>query len=253
LSGLEGKVTIVAGGATGIGAETARRLALEGARVVIGDVNFEKTQETVANIVAAGGQAIAVKCDIGVDADVKALIGTAVDRFGGLDFIHVNAADLSIIQQDLDALEVSMDIFDRTIAVDIRGHLLCTRHALPEILRRGSGGIVYTSSGASKIGEPTRVCYAIAKAGVDALMRHVASRWGREGIRANAVSPGLVLSETVINTLPKAEQDRQLADARSTRLGKPADIAAAVVYLMSAEAEWINGQIITVDGGRILG
>ncbi len=243
---------IVAGGATGIGAETARRLALAGASVVIGDVNFEKTQENVANIVAAGGQAVAVKCDISLEAEVATLIGTAVRQFGGLDFIHINAADLSIIQQDLDVLELSMDIFDRTIAVDIRGHLLCTRHALPEILRRGGGGIVYTSSGASVIGEPTRVSYAIAKAGVEALMRHVASRWGREGVRSNAVSPGLVLSDTVINTLPQAEIDRQLADARSTRLGKPADIAAAVVYLMSAEAEWINGQVIKVDGGRVL-
>jgi NAD(P)-dependent dehydrogenase (short-subunit alcohol dehydrogenase family) len=123
---------------------------------------------------------------------------------------------------------------------------------LPEILRRGGGGIVYTSSGASVIGEPTRVSYAIAKAGVEALMRHVASRWGREGVRSNAVSPGLVLSDTVINTLPQAEVDRQLADARSTRLGTPADIAAAVVYLMSAEGEWINGQVIKVDGGRVL-
>jgi NAD(P)-dependent dehydrogenase (short-subunit alcohol dehydrogenase family) len=252
LSGLEGKIAIVAGGATGIGAETARRLALAGARVVVGDVNLKKAEETVSNILAAGGEAVAVNCDISLDADVKALIGTAVERFGGLDFIHVNAADLSIIQQDLDVLELSMDIFDRTIAVDIRGHLLCTRHALPEILRRGGGGIVYTSSGASVIGEPTRVSYAIAKAGVEALMRHVASRWGREGVRSNAVSPGLVLSDTVINTLPQAEIDRQLADARSTRLGKPADIAAAVVYLMSAEAEWINGQVIKVDGGRVL-
>ncbi len=252
MSGLEGKIAIVAGGATGIGAETARRLALAGARVVVGDVNLKKAEETVSNILAAGGEAVAVNCDISLDADVKALIGTAVERFGGLDFIHVNAADLSIIQQDLDVLELSMDIFDRTIAVDIRGHLLCTRHALPEILRRGGGGIVYTSSGASVIGEPTRVSYAIAKAGVEALMRHVASRWGREGVRSNAVSPGLVLSDTVINTLPQAEIDRQLADARSTRLGKPADIAAAVVYLMSAEAEWINGQVIKVDGGRVL-
>ncbi len=219
---------------------------------MVGDINFTKAQETAANIVAAGGEAVAVKCDISLDAEVKALIATTVERFGGLDFIHINAADLSIIQQDLDALEVSMDIFDRTIAVDIRGHLLCTRHALPEILRRGGGGIVYTSSGASVIGEPTRVSYAIAKAGVEALMRHVASRWGREGVRSNAVSPGLVLSDTVINTLPQAEVDRQLADARSTRLGTPADIAAAVVYLMSAEGEWINGQVIKVDGGRVL-
>lgn len=249
MSGLEGKITIVAGGATGIGAETARRLALAGASVVIGDVNFEKTQENVANIVAAGGQAVAVKCDISLEAEVATLIGTAVRQFGGLDFIHINAADLSIIQQDLDVLQVSMDIFDRSFAVNIRGHLLCTRYALPEILRRGSGAIVYTTSGAAIAGEPTRVSYGVTKAGVNALMRHVASRWGRQGIRANAVSPGFVLSETALANLPQAVLDRQLAIAKSTRLGVPADIASAVLFLMSAEAEWINGQVITVDGG----
>jgi NAD(P)-dependent dehydrogenase (short-subunit alcohol dehydrogenase family) len=247
---LEGKIAIVAGGATGIGAGTAERLAAEGAAVMIGDINRDLAEATAARIVAAGGKAASTYCDIGDDASVAALIKATVDRYGGLDLIHINAADLSIIGQDLDVLDVSMEIFDRTIAIDLRGHVLCTRHALPELLKRGGGAIVYTTSGAAFIGEPTRVSYAVAKNGIHALMRHVAARWGKEGIRANAVSPGLVLSETALANLSAEQQASQLADAHSTRLGKPSDLAGAVAFLMSDDGEWVNGQVLVVDGGR---
>jgi len=247
---LEGKIAIVAGGATGIGAATCERLAAEGAAVMVGDINMAAAQATAARITAVGGNAVPIRCDIADEASVAAMVKATVDRHGGLDAIHINAADLSIIGQDLDVLAVSMDIFDRTIAVDLRGHVLCTRHALPELLKRGGGAIVYTTSGAAFIGEPTRVSYAAAKNGLHALMRHVASRWGKEGIRANAVSPGLVLSETAQANLSAELVAMHLADARSPRLGKPSDIAAAVAYLVSADAEWVNGQVMVVDGGR---
>jgi NAD(P)-dependent dehydrogenase (short-subunit alcohol dehydrogenase family) len=247
---LVGKIAIVAGGATGIGAGTAERLASEGAAVMIGDINRDLAAATAARIVAAGGTADSVYCDIGDDASVAAMIKATVDRHGGFDAIHVNAADLSIIGQDLDVLDVSMEIFDRTIAIDLRGHVLCTRHALPELLKRGGGAIVYTTSGAAFIGEPTRVSYAIAKNGIHALMRHVASRWGKEGIRANAVSPGLVLSETAQAHLSTEQLASELAGAHSTRLGKPSDIAGAVTFLVSGDGAWVNGQVLVVDGGR---
>jgi len=247
---LHGKIAIVAGGATGIGAATAERLASEGAAVMVGDINMAEAEATAARIEAAGGKAAWARCDIADDASVAAMVKGTVDRYGGLDAIHINAADLSIIGQDLDVLAVSMDIFDRTIAVDLRGHVLCTRHALPELLKRGGGAIVYTTSGAAFIGEPTRVSYAVAKNGLHALMRHVASRWGKEGVRANAVSPGLVLSETAQANLSAEQLASQLADAHATRLGKPADIASAVAYLVSPDAEWVNGQVLVVDGGR---
>jgi NAD(P)-dependent dehydrogenase (short-subunit alcohol dehydrogenase family) len=247
---LEGKIAIVAGGATGIGASTAERLASEGAAVMIGDINRELAEATAARIVAAGGKAASVHCDIADEASVAAMVTATVDRHGGLDFIHINAADLSIIGQDLDVLAVSMEIFDRTIAVDLRGHVLCTRHALPELLKRGGGAIVYTTSGAAFIGEPTRVSYAVAKNGLHALMRHVASRWGKEGIRANAVSPGLVLSETAQAHMSADLLASNLAEARSARLGKPSDIAGAVAFLASDDGEWVNGQVMVVDGGR---
>jgi NAD(P)-dependent dehydrogenase (short-subunit alcohol dehydrogenase family) len=247
---LDGKIMIVAGGATGIGAATCERLASEGAAVVVGDINMAEAHATAARIEAAGGTATAIRCDIADEASVAAIVRTTVERYGGLDAIHVNAADLSIIGQDLDVLAVSMEIFDRTIEVDLRGHVLCTRHALPALLKRGGGAIVYTTSGAAFIGEPTRVSYAAAKNGLHALMRHVASRWGKEGIRANAVSPGLVLSQTAQDNLSAELLAMHLADARSTRLGKPSDIAAAVAFLVSDDAEWINGQVLVVDGGR---
>jgi NAD(P)-dependent dehydrogenase (short-subunit alcohol dehydrogenase family) len=250
--GLAGKVAVIAGGATGIGAATALRLASDGAAIVIGDINESAARQLAARINADGGAAIAVRCDIAQEPDVAGLIAATTAKFGGFDLIHINAADLSIIGIDYDALEVSLDVFDRTIAVDLRGHLLVTRHALPELLRRGGGAIVYTSSGAAFAGEPTRVSYGIAKAGVNALMRHVAARWGKQGIRSNAVSPGLVLTETAKANLSEAILEAQLAEANAPRHGNPSDIAAAVAFLMSTDGEWINGQVITVDGGRMM-
>ena len=249
---LEGKVAIVAGGATGIGAASARRLGSEGASVVIGDINLESARRVAAEIAGEGGNAIAIHCDIGDENSVAAMVKAAVDNYGGLDLIHINAADLSIIGQDFDVLAVSMRIFDRTIEIDLRGHVLCTRAALPELLRRGGGAIVYTSSGAAHSAEPTRVSYAVAKAGLHALMRHVATRWGRENIRANVVAPGLVLSETALANLNEAQLAGALAMAPTTRLGKPQDLAATVAFLMSADGEWINGQVISVDGGATM-
>jgi NAD(P)-dependent dehydrogenase (short-subunit alcohol dehydrogenase family) len=153
---------------------------------------------------------------------------------------------------DSDAVDVPLEIYDRTLAVNLRGHLLCTRHAMPALLARGGGALVYTSSGAAFMGEPSRVAYAMAKSGLHALLRHVASRWGKQGIRANAVAPGLVMTETVRRAMSEEACAQVLAITRSPRLGTPEDIAAAVAFLLSDEAEWINGQVISVDGGVTL-
>jgi NAD(P)-dependent dehydrogenase (short-subunit alcohol dehydrogenase family) len=249
---LLGKVVIVAGGATGIGAATALKLSEAGAAVVIGDINLEGAGKVIAQINDGGGRAKAVNCDISDDKSVAALVKATVNSYGGLDGIHVNAADLSIIAEDSDALSIPMEIFDRTMAVDLRGHLLCTRHALPELLKRGGGALVYTSSDAAFMGEPIRLAYGVANAGINALMRHVASRWGKEGIRANSIAPGFVLTEAATANVPEEERKLFTQATRSRRLGKPEDIAGAVVFLMSQEGEWINGQTISVNGGILL-
>ena len=246
-----GKVILIAGGGTGIGAGTALRLASEGARVVIGDLSAERAQAVAAKVEAAGGRAIGRAFDVTDESTVAALVAAAVDAFGGLDGLQINVADLVVHRRDTDALDLDLAVFDRVIAVSLRGHLLCTRHALPRLLARGGGAIVYTTSAAAFIGEPKRVSYAMAKSGVHALMRHVATRWGKEGIRANAIAPGMVRTEANASAPPE-RFERALRGTRSRRLGTPEDIAAAAALLMSADGEWINGQVLSVDGGATI-
>lgn len=249
MRGLKGKVAVVAGAATGIGKATAIRLGEEGVSLALGDINAAGVEAVAKQVNAAGGKAVAAAFDIGDDASVKALVECAVKNYGGLDFMHANAADLSLCMADTDAVDVSLDLFDRTIAVNLRGHLLCTRHAIPEIQKRGGGAIVYTSSGAAYAGEPERVSYAISKSGINALMRHVASRWGKEGIRSNAVAPGVVMTENALANMPAEMQRAVVEMGRSPRLGRPEDIASMVALLFSDDGEWINGQFVSVDGG----
>jgi NAD(P)-dependent dehydrogenase (short-subunit alcohol dehydrogenase family) len=251
MRGLKDKVAVVAGGGSGIGAATASRLAEEGAAVVVGDVVGENADEVAAAIRATGGRAVSAQFDISVDVQVAGLMATAVTEFGGLDLVHANAADLSeaTIFSDTDAVAVDLAVFDRTIAVNLRGFLLCTRHAVPRMLERGGGAIVYTSSATAHTGEPRRPSYGMSKSGINALMRHVSSRWGREGIRANCVAPGLVLTKVIRGQFDAASLEQALALGRSDRLGEPEDIAAAVAFLLSDDAGWITGQVISVDGG----
>jgi NAD(P)-dependent dehydrogenase (short-subunit alcohol dehydrogenase family) len=247
-----GKVAVCAGSATGMGAETAMRLAAEGASVVIGDVNIAAAQALAERIAAAGGEASAQAFDIADEAAVDALIQGAARRYGGLDLMHVNAADLRLAQQERDVVATDLAVFDRTIAVDLRGHVLCTRAAIPLMLERGRGAIVYTSSAMAKIATPNRPAYSMAKAGVNALMRHVALRWGPEGIRANAICPGLVLTEAVSRNHTEAALAEITRSIPAGRAGEPRDIAALVSFLLADEAEWINGQAINADGGAVM-
>jgi NAD(P)-dependent dehydrogenase (short-subunit alcohol dehydrogenase family) len=248
----EGKVVVCAGSATGMGADTARWLGREGAKVVIGDVNLAGAEALAEEIRGAGGEALAVEFDIVEEESVNALIAAAVRQFGKLDLMHVNATDRKLNRQDGDALSTDLAVFDRMISVSLRGHLLCTRAAIPEMLKVGRGAIVYTSSDISKRPGAQRVSYQTAKSGLNGLMRHVATRWGPEGIRANAVTPGLILTKAVLINTSDAEREALRRQTPSTRLGSEQDVAALVTFLLADEAEWINGQAISVDGGSVM-
>src|SRR5215207_7514320 len=183
MRGLADKVVVVAGGGSGIGAATALRLGAEGAAVVVGDLAGANAEAVAVEVRDAGGRAIAVTFDIADDASVAALVAAGISEYGHLDAMHANAADLSpeTIGRDSNALDVPLDVFDHTLEVNLRGHLLCTRHALPHLLEHGGGALVYTSSAAGHIGEPERPSYAASKAGINSLVRHVASRWAARG------------------------------------------------------------------------
>jgi len=254
LDRLKDKALMVVGAGSGIGAATVERLCGEGARVCVADVNFGAAEAVVARMTAAGHEAFAVPIDIVGEASVNAAFAATAERFGRLDGAHINAADLRTIFHDTDALALDMDVFDRTIAVNLRGHLLCTRAALPHIVAAGGGALVYTSSGACDSGEPQRPSYAASKSGLNALMRHVASRWGKEGVTANCVAPGFVMTPEMIagGQVPQDWIASCLAETRSTRLGRVEDIAAMVALLLSQDGRWINGQVMHINGGALL-
>ncbi|GAB3272458.1 SDR family NAD(P)-dependent oxidoreductase [Parahaliea aestuarii] len=251
---LQGKAVIVLGAGTGIGASTARRVAAEGARVCLADINLDAAEAVAADIRGAGQSAFALAFDIADETSVNAVVSEAASQLGGLDGAHINAADLKIIHEDSDVLSESMAVFDRTIVVNLRGHFLATRALLPVLLQRGGGALVYTSSGAAEAAEPTRPAYAMSKSGINALMRHVASGWGRKGIRANCVSPGLTITDEMRSSglLPPEFEKMALAATPHQRLGHPDDIAAMVAMLLSEDGQWINGQAYHVDGGTVM-
>jgi NAD(P)-dependent dehydrogenase (short-subunit alcohol dehydrogenase family) len=248
-----GKVAVCAGSATGMGAESAFRLAQEGAKVIVGDINLDAAEALVERIRAAGGEAAAQRFDLTDEASVNALFTAAVGRYGGLDILHANGADLSVGPRDGDALSTDLAVFDRTLDAGLRGHLLCTRAAIPLMQQRGKGAIVYTSSIAAKAAAPDHFSYFVMKAALNGLMRHVAMRWGRENIRANAICPGIVRTEWILKITPPEQLKGALARNPSGRLGEMTDIAALVAFLLSDEADWINGQAIGIDGGASMG
>jgi len=252
---LTGKALVVAGGAAGIGAATAARLASEGARVLIGDLNIEGAEATAARLRAAGHEVQAARFDATDDDSVAALVETTVEQFGRLDGLHYNAADLSEANfgRDTDAVEVPFDVWDHTLDVCLTGCLRAFRHAVPHLLAAGGGSLVATSSVNSVNGDVQKVGYSVAKAGINALVRHVARRWGKEGVRANAVAPALTLTEVVLAEERDGWQEHVLAGMAAPRLGEPSDIAALVAFLLSDDASWITGQTYHINGGLILG
>jgi NAD(P)-dependent dehydrogenase (short-subunit alcohol dehydrogenase family) len=249
---LEGK-TILLAGCGNIGAGLARRYAREGASLVIADRDLAAASRLAEAIVAEGDTAIATQVDGADEASAKAAVACACETFGGLDGLHANFATFVDGGQDVGILELPVDHFDETIRVNLRGYYLCTRAALPAILARGGGSIVYMSSMSANLGEPTRVAYGIAKAGVQALMRHVAARYGPSGVRANCIAPGAIIQDRYLG-----EHDAQIKEwslgiaLLKSRLGTAEDVASVGALLLSEEGSYITGQTISVDGGSTM-
>lgn len=250
---LSGKVAIVTGGGTGIGAETARLYAEEGARVVIGDIRPEDGEATVKAITDAGGEAIFVATDVSKAADVEALVAAAESEFGGL---HVMTANAGILGRghNKTLVDLSEEEIDQIMGVNFMGVVFSFKYAIPAIRRSGGGAMTATASLSGHRGYPKFPIYCASKGAVVALVRSVAADVMPE-IRVNAVSPGTVATMIATHTeedmgrafVPPA---RSVSEEPYARRSDPRELAHAHLWLVSDDASSVNGQALIVDNGR---
>jgi meso-butanediol dehydrogenase/(S,S)-butanediol dehydrogenase/diacetyl reductase len=244
------KVVIVTGGGSGIGKVMAKRFAGEGARLGVVDWHGERAEEVAGEIVKEGGHAAAIRADVSVGSDVDSMVGDVVSRLGPVDVLVNNAA----IADGDDLLEIDEPTWERDVAVVLKSVFLCSKAVLPSMIERRTGVIVNIASvnGLSALGNEA---YSAAKAGMINLTQGIAVRYGRYGIRCNAIAPGTIRTpiwQERIDRDPVVFQ-RLVKWYPLGRVGEPDDIANAAMFLASDEAGWITGTVLRVDGGLLAG
>ncbi|QZP07922.1 SDR family oxidoreductase [Caenibius sp. WL] len=243
--GMDGKVALVTGAGGGIGRAAALAFAHSGAAVLVCDVQDAAGEETVAQIAAQGGKAVFQHCDVSDPAQVKAMVAAAVAKFGRLDYAFNNAGINSVGANEYDDAT-----WARSIDINLTGVMLCMREEAEVMLQSGGGAIVNTASINGLVGNGAQPAYTASKHGVVGLTRHGALRWANQGIRVNAVCPGVI--DTAMTAQAAANPEIRAKIEQMTpmgRMGRPEEIAAAVLWLCSDAAGFVTGQPIAVDGG----
>ncbi len=247
---LDGKSALITGGGGGIGRATALAFAREGARVAIADIVADAARETVAQVNAAGGQAISLSGEVTRDDDVREMVQGVVAAYGRLDCAFNNAgiAGWQVDAGGMKTAEWSEEAFDRMIAVNLKGVWLCLRHELPQMQAQGGGAIVNTGSIAGLVGLPTSSAYVAAKHGVIGLTKTAALEYAEAGIRINAVCPGYIKTPMTEDTM-RRRGAAILGQVPLKRMGNPEEIAEMVVWFCSDRASYVTGAAWNVDGG----
>lgn len=243
------RVVIVTGGSQGIGRAAAIAFARDGAAVAVADLDAEHGEAVVAEIETGGGEALFVDADISDEDRVRALVAAVVERWGRLDVLVNNAGQYA----QADAVETSLETWQRVIATNLTGAFLCTRHAVPAMT--DGGVIVNVSSEAGLVGIEGQVAYNVSKGGLISLTKSCAVDFADRGVRVNAVCPGTTYTPLVERALARSDDPeatrRELEQVRPLRrLGTPEEIAAAIVFAASPDAGYMTGAVISIDGGN---
>jgi NAD(P)-dependent dehydrogenase (short-subunit alcohol dehydrogenase family) len=250
---LAGRTAIVTGGAKGIGRHYARALAQEGAAVVVADI-VDGT-EVVEAIAAEHGRAsvMGAVLDVSDEASVKSLVARAVERFGQIDVLVNNAALFAPLRQTR-CTDIDVGLWDRVMAVNLRGPFLMVKHVVPHMIARGYGKIINIGSGTAYRGIPWMLHYVTSKGGIVAFTRALSRELGEHGVRVNTLSPGLILSDSLVSENPEHVETarRSVLPIRALkRDAYPEDLLGALVFLASSDSDFITGQTLAVDGGSV--
>jgi NAD(P)-dependent dehydrogenase (short-subunit alcohol dehydrogenase family) len=247
---LQDKVTIITGGASGMGRVAARMFAAEGAKVVVADVTEPAARSVVDEVTGAGGTAIAVVADVSKESDAKRMVDEAVAAFGRVDVLYNNAGIMP--EADHSVIDTAVDDWDRVMAVNVRGVFLGCKYAIPKMLEQGSGSVINISSFVALVGcSNPQDAYTASKGAVLALTKSLAVQFAPRGVRTNAICPGPVETPLLMDWLVKDEEAKRIRLARNPtgRFGKPEEIVSMAIYLASDESKWTNGAAMVVDGG----
>ncbi len=242
---------MVTGAAGGIGSATAMLLAAGGATVVAADIHIEAAEQVARLIRQKGGSALALHLDLSQEENIASVVRSTLERFGRIDVLHNNAADLSpeLTGRDRDVESMEAEVWDRTFRINVRGTMLCCKHVLPHMVKSAAGSIINTASNLGLQGNIGQAAYAASKAAVIQLTRSIATSHGRRGIRCNTVSPGLTMTPAAHANLPGRLHEIVAGETLTPYLGLPEDIANAVAYLASDDSRYVTGHNLVVDGG----
>jgi 3-oxoacyl-[acyl-carrier protein] reductase len=242
------KVAVVTGAGRGIGEEYAKSIAREGGRVVVAELDAEAGERVAKEIEQAGGTAVAVPTDVSSEESTIAMGAAAVEALGGVDYLVNNAAIYGGMEL-YGLTNMPMEYWNKFMAVNMTGAVLCTRAVFASMAERGGGAIVNQSSTAAWMGAGY---YGIAKLAIHGITQSFARELGPMGIRVNAIAPGPTDTEATRTTVPKEIIDQLLATMPLARMGTPEDMADACLFLLSDDARWVTGHVLNVDGGQIM-